>query len=313
MNFQNTVGAIFGAWLFMIATPVLAQKMISLDGDKCAAGLDAVANLIDGTVRADSPPRKLAGKCEARNVRVTSNNGGFSITIKKVQWGSGDLAVLADGNLPESLHLVLSGTTVLSAPKNDPVWGFIQQNSQGFRGIDAELNLSFSEAENQLDINGLILDFHNGNKVLASARARTVSPKILSRPEILALPVSIETLDLTISGNRQFGNDIVRAAIETIPTENRPKGGMAGFAAGLKQGAKDHLSAVLDIAAMAALTNLIDDIPHPAGTASLRIHSEKGIPLLRLLALSVGADAAKMLDGAQVTFEHDTNPLAVSN
>ena len=313
MNFQNAIGAIFGACLLMFTTPVLAQKMISLDGDKCAAGLDAVASLIDGTIRSDSPPRKLAGKCEARNVRVISSNGDVSFTVDKVQWGSGDLAVLADGKLPETLHLVLRGTTVNTAPENDPIWHFIQQHSQGFRGIDAELKASFLADENELSINQLIFDFHNGNKVLADVRVRTVSPAILSNPKMLALPASIEALNFAISGNRRFGNDIAKVILDAIPEDTRPDGGMVGLVTALKQGAKDHLSSFLDAASMQALTGLIDDIPHPAGTASLRIQSEKGIPLLRLLALSVGADAAKMLDGAQVTFEHDANLLAASN
>ncbi|MEE9426624.1 MAG: hypothetical protein V3V25_00630 [Paracoccaceae bacterium] len=304
MIFKRTLATVLASVFLMAASPAISQKMIRLDGDKCASGLRMLASLIDATITPASPPRQFAGKCQASGVVVSDISNDIELRFKQLRWNSGGLTPLIEELLPVQLDIDIKGITLQNAPKNDPVWGFIRQQVSAARSVDSEIRWSFQAGERKLDLNSLMLDFGNGNRLTAAIKLINVSPKLLSQPEVFGLAIAASDATVSIEGNRRFGDGIVQAILASVPATDLPIEGMSELRSRLRQAARDNYQGLLDSASWGKLGQMIDDIPHPSGLVSLQFQSETGILLLRLAAVKTSIGVKKLLDGAHVNFDY---------
>ncbi len=288
----------------LLNTPVTAQSVLRLDGDKCTSGLKTLAARINAQITPDGPPRRVAGKCTASNIRASNTLGGVELNIQQLRWNSTGLTPLETGEIPRQLVMEITGISFRNFPEDDPAWQFLAKYARAGKSFDVEIRTSFRPEERELELHRLELDFGNGNKAVASGDLTNFSPNLLSQSRVLTLAIATSRLDVTVNGNARFGKDIAKLILASIAQDDRPPPGLRGLQSWLRQAATQNFRAILPDRSWQSMNRLIDTVPNPSGSVTLALRPDQPMLLLQLFALSRGGDVKKVLDGAGLTLEY---------
>jgi len=286
----------------------VAQNLIKMDNAGCSDGLMALAEVIQVKINPATPPRKVVGKCEARNVQINAPRAQVSIDVDHVQWNRNGLAPFAKGVMPDQLNLKLGGVRVTSAPERDPAWVFLANEGAAGRKFDATLAFSFQSATGVLDLAAASLDFHNGNTASMTAQLRGISATQPKNPELAVLSMLVDDLMVSIHGNRGRENPAMALGLAALQGKI-PNGDIEAFKTKATPYIANELAAVLSGGSISALQELVSDLPRPKGGALLHLNAAGGFPVLRLGLLAKGNKPAKALEGVSVEFGYGAGIL----
>ena len=266
-----------------------AQRTITLDNEGCVLGLEALGNLIGGSVKAGNTPQKIGGRCRAETVSI--NGHGVSLQIERMEWSAGSLTTLASGKMPAALRLTLNGAHVMTAPAGDPVLTMLAAQPQG---MDAELLLGFSSSENALTLHRAQVDFQNNNVVTLNAIFGNVSPLVPGNPLLGMASYLLNDLTLTISNGLTTPNPVWKILQSELDDDAPEKVG-------------EVLSTTLNPSDLSALQTLITDLPRPTGTVRLTVNSSAGYALLRLALVRRLEDLKTALSDLEIQLTYGAN------
>ncbi|MBV1867131.1 MAG: hypothetical protein KUG69_04380 [Marinosulfonomonas sp.] len=271
-----------------------------MDSDKCGSGIAALSALSDSEIHPLSPPRRLMGKCGAQSVVVKNLRAGVTLEIEQIEWQSGALKRLADGQLPEHLKISVRGVSVRKAPANDPIWSFLKAQGALAAGIDGELSLSYSQNDNVLDLSRVSLDFAGNNSLSASARFHGVRPDFMTKPELKIMTVFADQMVLNVTGGGGFGESLVSAVLKRYSIDMSTDK--------LKKFARKYVSEA-DLPPISAqdrsdLQRFITRLPRPSGKLSVGFRSDTGLSAVRAAAFGAGAKNVWPDDGMEAFFHY---------
>lgn len=285
---------------FLSVSPGYAQRVITMDSDKCGGGIAALATLVDSEFHPMSPPRRLMGKCGAQNIVVSNSRAGVTLEIEQIEWQSGALKRLVGGQLPEQLKISVRGVSVRKAPKNDAIWSFLKAQGALAGGIDGEVSLSYSQDDNVVDLSRVSLDFAGNNSLSVAARFHGVRPDFMIKPELKVLTVFADQMALKVTGSGGFSESLVSALLKRYSIEMSTDQ--------LKKFARKQL-AQADLPPLSAqdrsdLQRFITRLPRPSGNLAVGFRSDTGLSAVRAAAFLGGAKNVWPDDGMEAFFQY---------
>lgn len=280
-----------------------AQQVITLDNDVCARGLKALGDTLQSDIKTLTPARKIAGTCKAQKVRLKGEE--FELEIGGLQWPSGTLIALESGKLPKTLNLTITRARVISAPADDPIWGFFKAQSAGGKRMDAKLGFRYKAEENELIVEQANVDFKNGNSISLRARLGGVNAALAGNPAVATAGFLIKRIELRLASGRTSSNPVLVAALDAIKEDLKAKElGGQDFKKNLKTLVSQELGPTLDAGDVRDLQSLIIDAPRAKDDILLQMNSTSGFAMAPLLLIKPEDRLATVMSGFEVKFAY---------
>ena len=286
--------------------PVSAQTMLRTDGDSCRTELKLLGGLIHAST--DSAGlRPFASNCIASNLHVKA--GGIEITAAKLSWNRGAIRALSQGEMPARLVLDLQGGRLAATPAAEPFARALAGRAGGSgpgrqgRSFSAVLHLSHEAESRRLRLESAGIRFGGGAGLAISADLSGAGALLASRPEIGALGLGIERLDLEMTappGTRHPLLDAILAAAAA----NNPGFDEKGLKGEAGRFLRTRMAGVLTPQELRAALAFLEDAPRLARPLHIGVQSDAGLALTRLTAFNGSAAGEDILSGTTITLEY---------
>ncbi len=288
MTGLNATRILFLAGLFALTSVsgVAAQQVITLNNDVCTRGLKALGDALQADIKTPTPARKIADTCRADNVSLMAED--VTLEFGNLQWPSGSLIGLGEGEIPETLSLSITRARVTRSPVDGPIWAFLKAQGAGGKRMDAEIGFRYIAEDKELIVQQAKIDFQNGNSLNLRVRISGISADIPENPSVAATAYIVKRIELHLTSGRTSANPVLAAVRDAVENDMKEQElGGQDFKRNLKTLASQELGSVLDAADMGDLKRLINDAPRARDDIKLQMSSADGFVLAQVAKLAV--------------------------
>lgn len=212
----------------------------------------------------------------------TAANYGPDIRIKRMAIsGSGFEAFFADMTPLRTAIVDIDDLQVLPRV-GDPVYDYMLEVQQHRNLNDIDISVSWDPATNVLIMDRFEIDLPGENAISATLRVENADLSSLGALEMSLTGMAVTDLNLEVTSHELFENYLAPMLIPALlgssgdPEQEVEE--MKAMALGLLGQVPETILAAASLAAMA---ELMADIPHPAGTITLEMRANPGIGAVR--------------------------------
>ncbi len=281
--------------VLMMTAPAMAQT------PNCAAQWTRLIGVLSNAFGVKAPPpglfRQMAdGGCRTDGLSFPTNDH-LVLKAESLTWRGRDMGrFVNDGLPPTGLSLTMSGIRMVPQV-GDKTFQYLQDIQSRGQDVELTLTVNWDEADKVVSLDNLTIRLPGDDFVRLNGRIEGVD---LSTAESLAgsaASFGVTEMNLEVRSERMFQDYLLFPfGMAVLIGHENPDARMAELIALGKAAVADAPLKLVSAGSKAALTDLLDDLPDPAGRLTINQTANPGIGVARGLAFGMGARSIKTLD-----------------
>lgn len=270
------------------------------------------------SLRGDAGPTAEDGGCTVRGV-VLDGYAPYApvYSIDRLAWsGEGIVAAAAGGPPPRALRLTVGGLR-FGVATGDPLMDWLMREQRARYSIGAGLSAVWDEPGRALLLEEFSADFPGDNAIAMTARIDRVDLSTAGAAQTSLGTAALTRLDLSITTHGLF-EDILLLPLGNVLLSGSadPEADLAALVAEARGMVAALPEATFPEPSKAALSALLDDMPHPAGTVRIAVAAPDGFGAARFAGYALTGtpsgieDLAPLFQGVTVDIAYDRSAAA---
>jgi hypothetical protein len=267
----------------------------------CAAEWSVAQSRLTGlgaTVAGSPGVSEIQGWCRVGPLEIRTE-GTYSpdYLIRSFDWqGDGVQGFLDMSVVPRSIALRIDDLRI-AVKTPDPLMTYLLRVQSAKGGIDADVSLAWDQGARVLTLSNLALDFPGDNAVVLSAAARNVDLSSSGAVEMSATGFAVNRMRLIVTSNGLFESYFAMPLGSALLSEEAdPEAQIREIKAAVQAVIGKLPAATFPAPTKAALSDLLAEMPTPAGTLTLEMTSDAGIGPAQLAVYALTGVPASVED-----------------